>query len=48
MCLSLFALFGSNNNNASHCTRSIDRGGRPVFQYLEAFDVVGVQACDSR
>ena len=44
MGLSLLSFLGGNDDNAGHGTRTIDGCGRTVFQYLKAFDVVGVKS----
>ena len=46
--LSLATLLGGHDNHTRHGASTVDRGGRTVFEHLEALDVVGVQAGDGR
>ena len=48
MGLSGLSFLGSDNDNARHSARTINRSGTTVFQYLETLDVVGVESCNGR
>ena len=48
MCLSLFTLFSSHNDNTCHGTSTIYRCSRTVFKDLEALNIIRVKSCNSR
>ena len=41
-------LLSSNNNHTRHCTRSVNRSCRTVFQYLKTLNVICIQPRNSR
>ena len=48
VCLSGLSSFCSNDDDAGHGARTVDGGGRTVFQYLETLNVVRVKSGDGR
>ena len=41
--LSFLSLFGSNDDHAVRCTRTVDRSGCGIFQNLNGFNIITIQ-----
>ena len=42
------AFLGGDDDDARHGACAVDRGGGTVFEDVETFDILGIQACDGR